>query len=76
MRFITVNIINEYDFIVAPGAETDAIALQIEGAEAVGIDDRHDLVISTGDEAIRFERPFVYQEVNDQRLEITGQYIF
>jgi Beta-propeller repeat/Domain of unknown function (DUF4214) len=65
----------EYDFIVAPGAETDAIALQIEGAEAVRINDQSELVIFTGDEAIRFEKPFVYQEVNNQRLEITGQYV-
>ena len=65
----------EYDFIVAPGAKAGAITLQIEGADAIRIDDNRDLVISIGDEVIRFERPSLYQKVNDQRLEITGQYI-
>lgn len=65
----------EYDFIVGPGAKTDAITLQFEGASAIAIDDKRDLVISNGDKSIRFERPTLYQEVNEQRREITGQYV-
>lgn len=65
----------EYDFIVAPYADPESIRLGFEGADKVEIDDRGDLVLQTAGGQIRQLRPFVYQEVNGLRKEISGDYV-
>jgi hypothetical protein len=64
----------EFDFVVAPGASPDQIALSFEGAERVEIDRHGDLVLHTADGQLRQKRPLVYQEVAGQRREVVGHY--
>ncbi len=64
----------EYDFVVAPGADYNQIALNFEGANALTVDAGGDLLIETSLGTIRQHRPSVYQEVNGERREIGSAY--
>jgi hypothetical protein len=64
----------EYDFIVAPGADPQAIALSISGARKLGINSRGDVLISVAGGKVALQKPVIYQEVNGQRREIAGNY--
>jgi hypothetical protein len=64
----------EYDFVVAPGADTKAIALSIAGARKLQIDSRGDLVMSVPGGQVALQKPLIYQEVNGERREIAGNY--
>lgn len=64
----------EYDFIVAPGADPKAIALNIAGAKKLSIDAHGNLVVSAAAGAIELKKPVVYQEVDGQRREIAANY--
>ena len=65
----------EYDFVVAPGADPKAIALNIEGARKLGVNSRGDLTMSVAGGAVALQKPVVYQEVNGVRREIAGNYL-
>jgi hypothetical protein len=64
----------EYDFIVAPGADPGAIVLELDGADALSVDERGDLVIATARGDVRLGRPVVYQEIAGARRQIEGGY--
>jgi hypothetical protein len=64
----------EYDFIVRPGSDPDAITLAIGGADKIDIDEQGDLVLHVGSRQIRQLKPIVYQEANGVRREIEGRY--
>ncbi len=64
----------EYDFIIAPGANPDAIALQVEGVDQLQIDARGDLWLTVGTDQIRHHKPLIYQMVDGARTEIEGGY--
>jgi hypothetical protein len=65
----------EYDFIVAPGTAPDVIALSVEGAQSIEVDDQSgDLLLETSVGRVRQRAPFIYQEVNGERQEIVGRY--
>ncbi|MFZ0882213.1 MAG: choice-of-anchor D domain-containing protein [Candidatus Acidiferrales bacterium] len=64
----------EYDFVVAPGAEPNNIALNIEGARKVEINSHGDLVMSVTTGKLALQRPVIYQEINGERREIAGRY--
>ena len=64
----------EYDFIVAPGADPKAIALDIAGAKKLSIDAHGNLVVSAAAGAVELKKPVVYQEVDGQRREIAANY--
>ena len=64
----------EFDFVVAPGADYKAIALDFSGAEAVEIDERGDLRLRLGPNEISLPRPVVYQEIDGVKREISGEY--
>jgi hypothetical protein len=66
----------EYDFVVAPRARPENIALQFEGADKIEINKDGELVLSFEGNEIRFHRPVIYQEVNGARRPITGGYQF
>src|SRR5438128_4966102 len=52
----------EYDFIVAPGADPQALALSFAGTRKVAIDHQTgDLVLQAGRHEVRFHQPVVYQ---------------
>jgi hypothetical protein len=64
----------EYDFVVAPGADPNQIALEFDGAEGPEIAGNGDLVMEVGGREVRWQRPLIYQEVNGRRVEIGGRY--
>jgi hypothetical protein len=65
----------EYDFIVAPEARFEQIALRFEGAEKLEIKESGELVLSVGDEKIVQKRPVIYQEIAGGRKYVAGNYI-
>ena len=65
----------EYDFVVGPHANPDAIRLGFEGGRGLSIDAREDLVIETGGEEIRMTKPRVYQDDGDSKHEIAARYV-
>jgi Beta-propeller repeat len=70
----------EEDFLVAPGADPRAIALQIETANSkfearkIRVDASGDLVVETGAGEVRLRKPVIYQQVSGARREIAGGY--
>ncbi|HWQ31953.1 MAG TPA: SBBP repeat-containing protein [Blastocatellia bacterium] len=65
----------EYDFVVAPGADPQAIRLQPDGARSVRIDHNGDLLLRLGSGEIRQHKPLVYQERDGQRQIIPARYV-
>ncbi|MFN0104514.1 MAG: SBBP repeat-containing protein, partial [Bryobacteraceae bacterium] len=64
----------EYDFMVHPGADPDAIRLSYSGAESMRVDSLGDLVLAVGGKEVRQRKPVVYQDVDGERVEIAGEY--
>lgn len=65
----------EYDFIVAPGANPQTIALRFDGVSTLELDDAGDLILHTPDgQLIRQRKPFVYQELDGRRAEVASAY--
>jgi Beta-propeller repeat len=64
----------EYDFIVAPGADTGLIKLSMEGAQGMRVDERGDLTMSVGEGEVRQRKPFVYQEAHGVKKEVAARY--
>jgi uncharacterized repeat protein (TIGR01451 family) len=65
----------EYDFVVAPGADPRAIAVQVEGGDRVKLDEEGALVIETKAGALRQAPPAVYQETAGGRRAVTSRYV-
>lgn len=65
----------EYDFVVAPGASPDQIALTLDGVERKEVDAGGDLVAHTTAGELRQPRPVVYQEIDGARRPVTGDYV-
>jgi hypothetical protein len=66
----------EYDFVVAPGADPNAITLDLQGADKLELDTRGDLLLYLAGGQIRMHKPLVYQETNGIRQDISGNYLF
>jgi Beta-propeller repeat len=64
----------EYDFVVAPGADAKAIALEVEGARKMRLDRDGNIVISVPGGAVDLKKPNAYQELNGMRREVAGNY--
>jgi uncharacterized protein (TIGR03437 family) len=65
----------EYDFVVAPGADPDAIRLSYEGVEDLRVEANGDLVLTTKLGEIRQQNPVVYQETGGKRQAIAGTHV-
>jgi len=69
----------EYDFVIAPGADPEAIALEIETGKSksetrkskMRVDAGGDLVIEAEGGEVRFQKPVVYQPRGSLNLEFT-----
>ncbi|MGI8686647.1 MAG: SBBP repeat-containing protein, partial [Acidimicrobiales bacterium] len=65
----------EYDFVVLPGADPSAIAIEVEGADDVILGPKGDLVASAGEAEVRQTKPVVYQDVDGSRRRVDGTFI-
>ncbi len=65
----------EYDFVVAPGSDPRAIALNVEGARKLRVDAHGNLALSIAQGTIELEKPAMYQVVNGERREVAGNYV-
>ena len=68
----------EYDFVVAPAADTKLIRMHFSGANRLLLNRQGDLVIRTGHGTGRgevlFEKPAVYQEIDGVRRPVEGSF--
>jgi hypothetical protein len=65
----------EHDFVVAPGADVDRIALRLEGSKKVSLDAKGNLVMTVEGREVQLQRPLIYQEGSDGHREISGGYV-
>jgi hypothetical protein len=65
----------EYDFNVAPGADPKQIALSIDGADQVDMDEAGNLLLHTAVGIVSQHAPRIYQETQAGRREVPGGYV-
>ena len=65
----------EYDFVIAPGANPAAIALDFEGSNQLEVNAKGDLVVHTDGGEILHRKPVIYQETNGIRQDLSGSYV-
>ncbi len=65
----------EYDFVVSAGADPNVIQLNFAGADGAEIDDRGNLVLHTAAGDFVQQKPYLYQEVNGVRQEVSGSFL-
>ena len=64
----------EYDFIVAPGASPDRIALGFDGVEALALKDNGDLELTHDGQALVLRAPRAYQKVDGREVTVDSSY--
>jgi hypothetical protein len=64
----------EYDFVVAPGADTSRIQVEYEGVESISVDAAGDLLLRTALGELRQERPRVFQESKGRQIAVSARY--
>jgi len=64
----------EYDFIVAPGADSGAIALDFTGA-SIEIKKDGDLALAMSGGSLSMPRPYIYQEIDGTKRVVAGGYV-
>src|SRR6266403_72175 len=65
----------EYDFVVSPGADPDAIRLNLQGARKARINNSGDVVLSVGRGEVLIQKPLIYQVIDGKRREIAGNFV-
>ncbi|HEY2018401.1 MAG TPA: SBBP repeat-containing protein [Bryobacteraceae bacterium] len=67
----------EYDFVLQPGADPNAIRLKFRGASRVHVSPEGDLMVEAGGDRILQKRPFIYQDDSNgsPRREVQGRYV-
>ena len=65
----------EYDFVVAPGAVPERIALTFRGLERMEIENSGDVKLSHAGGNLYLRRPFLYQEIAGVRRQVAGEYV-
>jgi len=65
----------EYDFIVSPGADPNAVRFRITGAKKIDVDDNRDLVLHTADGQVLMHKPVIYQPVGAERRLVEGAFV-
>lgn len=65
----------EYDVVVAPGADPNAVRLDVSGARSVEIDPQGNLVLASEAGQTVMRKPFLYQDAGGGRREVDGGYV-
>jgi Beta-propeller repeat len=65
----------EYDFVVRPGADPNAIALRLAGAEHLSLTPRGDLLLRVDAGELRMQKPRIYQQLDGFRRNVRGGYV-
>src|SRR5580658_2318678 len=65
----------EYDFVVAPGANPNAIKLKIVGARKMRLEKNGDLLIRADGGDLHLSEPAVYQEESGERHTVAGRWL-
>ena len=63
----------EFDFVVAPGGNTEAIRLAVEGIDEARIDSAGNLLLGPEGQ-LRLRAPSIYQEVDGEKHAVSGAY--
>lgn len=74
IRYYTSGEKMKYDFIVRPGGNVNAIAMQYDGPKSIGVKEK-ELVITTPFGDVKELSPYSYQTSIDKRQEIDCKYI-
>ena len=65
----------EYDFVIAAGANPNAIKFELEGADQIKLDAFGDLRLIVSQQEVRLRKPFIYQTTDSgERQEVQGKY--
>jgi hypothetical protein len=64
----------EYDFVVAPGADPQQIAIDFSGVRGLRLDTAGDLVLQTAAGDVIQHKPVLYQTIEGQRRPVEGSY--
>ena len=65
----------EYDFLLAPGANPDAIQLAFKGADQIEVDSGGDLMLDLANRSLRLVQPVAYQEIGNVRQTVDVSYV-
>ena len=65
----------EYDFVVKPHADPNLIRLELSGQQALSLDAKGDLVVTTAAGAIHWKHPEVYQDIAGVRHSVNGKFV-
>lgn len=65
----------EYDFILTPGTEPEAIVMAFDGAEGVSLDKNGNLVLHTAKGKIVQQAPMAYQNRDGERKKVASHYV-
>ena len=65
----------ESDYIVAPGADAQQIAIRIDGADNLKVNSSGDAIITTAAGEVSLHRPLAYQESHGTRQVIAANYV-
>ena len=65
----------EYDFVVAPGANPNAIRLRFDGVRSLRTDTQGNLILSTSAGDIIQQKPAIYQTLGGQRQSVAGRFV-
>jgi ATP-dependent protease HslVU (ClpYQ) peptidase subunit len=64
----------EYDFMIAPGANPEAIAVHFAGTDKISVNPQGELILSLTGGEIRQPKPVIYQTIGGTRRGIAGGY--
>src|SRR5947209_5501666 len=65
----------EYDFIVSPGANPSLIKIAFQGMQRLFLGNQGNLLLKMKDGDVSLQKPYVYQELNGIRREITSRFV-
>ena len=64
----------KYDFVIRPGARPEQIRLAYRGATSVSVNEMGELEVSTPAGNFQDVKPYAYQEIDGQQVEVTSSY--